>query len=460
VKQGDRRALETPERAEFLIPAEIETLTPRKADSPALAISRLLWEQRRRLGRAILAGLVLTLVITLLMPNRYESTVALMPPDSSGSSGMAMIASLMGKAGLNSLGGGGLAGDLLGSKSSGAMFVGVLQSRTIADRIIDKFDLRKVYGVNTYLDTRKKLSSRSDISEDKKTGLISISVSDTSKERAAQMAQAYVDELDRLIAEVSTSSARRERIFLEQRLVTVNKTLNDDSQKLSEYSSKHTTLDIKEQGRAMVESAAVLQGQMIAAQSELSGLEQIYTPDNVRVRALRARIGELQNQLQKMGGTSAPLDASKTDDAALYPSIRQLPLLAVEFGELYRNVKIQETVYELLTQQYEMAKVEEAKEIPTVKVLDAPTIAEKKSWPPRFWLSLAGGFLGFVVMGCWIVGSELWSEVRAEDPHKEFVQQVWAETKPYLQDKKQLMLNRLHLSNGRGRNGNSSSPPE
>ena len=99
-------------------------------------------------------------------------------------------------------------------------------------------------------------------------------------------------------------------------------------------------------------------------------------------------------------------------------------------------MKIQETVFELLTQQYEMAKIDEAKEIPTVKVLDAAKPAEKKSWPPRTLLSLGGAFLGLLVAGCWVVSAELWAEVRAEDPHKEFVQQVWAETGPYLRERR------------------------
>ena len=173
----------------------------------------MLWLKRRTLGKAALIGLVAAAIISILIPNRYDSTVQLMPPDSSGSSGMAMIASLVGKAGIGGALGGGLAGDLLGSKSTGALFVGVLESRTVANRMIDTFNLRKVYWRKTYYDARKKLASLTDIEEDKKSGLISITVSDTHPKRAAAMAQAYADELDRLVAEVTTSSAHRERVF-------------------------------------------------------------------------------------------------------------------------------------------------------------------------------------------------------------------------------------------------------
>src|SRR5262249_32623460 len=136
--------------------------------------------------------------------------------------------------------------------------------------------------------------------------------------------------------------------------------------------------------KAMVESAAILQGQLIAAQSELEGLTQIYTPSNVRVRSARARVQELQRQLEKVEGTDASLAAETAPQSSeLYPSIRKLPLLGVEWADLYRETKIQETVYELLNQQYEMARIQEAKEIPTVNVVDPANLPEKKSWPPR-----------------------------------------------------------------------------
>src|SRR5437762_6827455 len=130
----------------------------------------------------------------------------------------------------------------------------------------------------------------------------------------------------------------------------------------------------------MVEAAAVLQGQLIAAQSELQGLEQIYTANNVRVRALKARVGEIQRQLEKFGGTDALLtqDNTASSQDEIYPSIRKLPLLGVQWADLYRRMKIQETVYELLNQQYELTRIQEAKEIPTIRVIDPPERSEER----------------------------------------------------------------------------------
>ena len=225
------------------------------------------------------------------------------------------------------------------------------------------------------------LEKHTAVEEDRKSGVISINVSDKTRNVPRDLAQSYVEELDRLVSQMSTSSARRERIFIEQRLVNVKRDLEDAEQQFSIFASKNGAPDIKEQAKAMVESAAVLQGQVIAAQSELEGLQQIYTNNNVRVRSLRARLAELQSQLRKLGGTDSSVTGDSSDE--MYPSIRKLPLLGVQWADLYRTMKIQETVYELLNQQYELARIQEAREIPTIRVIDPANLPEKKSWPPR-----------------------------------------------------------------------------
>ena len=137
-------------------------------------------------------------------------------------------------------------------------------------------------------DARKDLESHTDISVDRKSQIISIVVTDKNPQRAAAMGQAYVEELNRLVAELSTSSARRERIFLEERLKGVNQDLEAAEKDFSQFASKNTAIDVKEQGKAMVEAAAMLQGQLIAAQSQYEGLRDIYTDDNPRVRTVKA----------------------------------------------------------------------------------------------------------------------------------------------------------------------------
>ncbi|MGB2642828.1 MAG: Wzz/FepE/Etk N-terminal domain-containing protein [Candidatus Acidiferrum sp.] len=382
---------------------------------------RIFWDVRKLLFAAVVLGAVASLGLAFLIPSRYEATAQLMPPDGQSSSGMAMLSALTGHAG----GIGDFAGDLLGVKNSGALFVGILESRTVEDRLVEQFDLRRLYHTPKMEDARAVLASHSRITEDRKSGIISVTVMDHDPRLAAAMAQAYVDQLDRLVEQVSTTSARRERIFLEERLRDVKQDLDTAAQKFSIFASKNTAIDIPAQSKALVEAAALLQGQLIAAEAEFHGLEAMYTDQNVRVRSLHARVTELRTQLAKMGGDSGTTPAPSSDaDAPLYPAMRQLPLLGVTYADLYRQTKIEETVYELLTQQYELAKVEEAKEVPSVKVLDAAVVPTKKSFPPRGLLTVAGTGFAFLATCAWILVRQVWREVDPEDPGKQFVVEI------------------------------------
>jgi capsule polysaccharide export protein KpsE/RkpR len=320
----------------------------------------------------------------------------------------------------------GMAGDLLGLKSTSELFVGVLTSRTVADKLIQKFNLQKVYGARRMEDARKALAAHTDTAVERKSQIITITVTDNNPQRAAAMAQTYVEELNRLVAELSTSSARRERVFLEGRLQAVNQDLETAEKEFSQFASKNTAIDIKEQGKAMVDAAATLQGEFIAARSELEGLRQIYTNNNVRVRAAEARVAELESQLEKLGGKgeSNSLENATLKDP-LYPSIRKLPLLGVTYADLYRRTKVEEAVFETLTQEYEVAKVQEAKEIPTVKVLDPPNLPDKKSFPPRTLIVLLGTMLAFSLGVTWIFASALWEGTDPADPRKLLAQEVF-----------------------------------
>jgi uncharacterized protein involved in exopolysaccharide biosynthesis len=405
---------------------------------------RLLWDGRRFLCRVAIYAFLASTLIAFLIPVRFQSTTRLMPPDTLSESGLGMMAALAGRAGANGIGG--LASDLLGVKSSGALFVGILGSETVRDGLIDEFHLKQVYHDSKIEDARKDLAERTDVSEDRKSGIITIAVTDHDAKRAAAMARSYVDELDQLVAQVSTSSARRERIFLEGRLQNVKTDLDLAARNFSDFASKNTAIDIPEQGKAMVEAAAGLQGQLIAVQSELSGLRAIYSDNNVRVRTVEARVNELDKKLNEIGSGGTPGGGLSAN--SVYPSIRKLPLLGVTYADLYRQTKIQETVYELLTQQYELAKVEEAKEIPTVKVLDAAIVPTKKTFPPRTVIILLGMMLGTTVAMTWVLAKTRWDAVDANDPRKAFAVEVYTTMRARVPG-----LARNGASNGNGSNG-------
>jgi uncharacterized protein involved in exopolysaccharide biosynthesis len=387
----------------------------------------LLWDHRRLLARVAAGAFLLGTAIAFVLPNKYESTTRIMPPDQQGGTA-ALVAALAGRAAPGGLGG--LASSLLGVKGSGSLYIDLLQSKTIGESLVDRFGLQKLYRTRYRQDALKKLARRTVVKDDRKSGVISIIVTDSDRRRARDMAQAYLDELNIFMTHVNTSSAHREREFVEKRLVTVSRELEEAQQDLSLFSSKNTTIDVKEQTRAMVDAGARLQAQLIVGQSELDSLEQIYGNENVRVRAGRARVALLQRELEKMSGSSTPADPDeKQDSAEIYPSLRQLPNLSVRWADLYRRVKIQETVFDLLSQEYEMTRIQEVKELPVISVIDPPSWPEKRSFPPRLLIILVSAVLAVISAAIGLLAQRRWNGLNPEDPRRVLAARVWPRLK-------------------------------
>jgi capsule polysaccharide export protein KpsE/RkpR len=395
----------------------------------------VLWRSRGFLWGVAWKTLIASIVLAFLVPAHYKSAVRFVPGENSGNNGGGSMMGLLSKAiggsdGLSS--GFGLdAAGLLGAKTPGAFYVEVLKSRTVQDRLINRFDLRARYGKKTYLEARKKLTSFTEIEEDKKSGVITLTVTDYEPKVAAQIANAYVEELNRLAVDLNTSSAHRERQFLEQRLATAKEDLARASAGLSQFTSKNSMVDPQNEGRAVMDAAARLQGELIASQTELKGLQEIYSDDNIRVRTLRARMAELQSQIRKLVGQNGESVAqdSTAIGSAPYPSMHTLPSLGSHYADLYREAKIQEAVYAFVTQQFEMAKIQEAKELPIVRVMDAGVAPEKRSSPIRS-LIVAGCVFGALVLASfWVLGKYRWEQVPADDPYRLLAADIAGEVK-------------------------------
>ena len=405
----------------------------------------VLWRERRFLWRVAWKTLIVAYAVAWLLPVHYEGVTKIVSGENQGPN-----AGLLGKlASASGVPGGGLglgmdAASVLGLKTPGALYIEIMKSRTVEDRIIDQFDLRRRYTVlgrwfphiyetksggwlePGYSKTRKQLKSYTDFDEDKKSGVITITCTDYAAQTAADICNAYVEALNRLAADLNTSDAHRERLFLEDRLTSARQDLDQASLALSEFSSKNTVIDPQSQGRTMMDAASRIQGELIAGEAELKGYEQIYSDENVKVRTTKARIGELQAQLRKLMGN--PGDRSPSGSAAtgagLYPSVRTLPVLGYQYNELYRQAKIQETVYEFLTQQYEMAKIQEAKELPSVRTMDRAVRPERKSGPIRTLIA-ALSVLGALTLGCcWVIGRNAWELLPGDDPRRRLASEI------------------------------------
>jgi uncharacterized protein involved in exopolysaccharide biosynthesis len=418
-----------------------------EANSPLslLTIAELLWAERSFIFRRVLAALIVSTLVAFLLPKHYTATTRLMPPGYGANSEMALaLPALADRAEGGGGGGGGagimgLASQLLGMNTSGELFVGVIQSETVEDRVIKRLGLMSVYRYKYFEDARKELESNTSITVGARTGIISVSVTDKKPDRAAEIAKAYVTELNQVLSEVNASSAHRERLFLEDRLQEVKKRSDADAQEFALFASQNAAVDIPSQAKAMVAAGAELQAQLIVAESELKGLQQIYTPRNSKSRAMQARVDELQLQADKFGGKDVdPTKDSSLAQSELYPSVRQLPLLGIKYLDLFRRTKIDDAVFELLTKEYEVAKIQEAREIPSAEVLDVASVPEKKSFPHRLLMMLGGALLGFFFASAYLLGSWSWQHTDGGDPKKVFARDVlsgidhWIQRTPWL----------------------------
>jgi capsule polysaccharide export protein KpsE/RkpR len=374
--------------------------------------------KRRQIAGWVAIGLILSSYVGYRYP-KYESTVQIMPPDSGGgSSGLAAILPALTK----SPGLAGLAGDFLGSKSSSAVLIKVMQSRTVCKELMDQFHLQEIWKLDYEEDTCLKLGKRTDIADDKKSGVITLTVHDRNKDLAQNLATAYVVKLNEAMTRVSNTAAGHEREFIEKRLADEKEKLEQSEQQFSQFASSNMALDVPEQTKVTVEAAARLQGELIAARAQLEALKQTYTPENIRVKSAQAHVNELERELGRIN--SGRSSTATTQDASNpYPSVKNLPILGTRWADLYRENKIHETVVELLTQQYELARIQEAKDTPTAKILDEASTPERRR-PNGILIAVAGTLL-FALLAC--VGyllKDWWDRWDRDDPRRVFLSYV------------------------------------
>jgi tyrosine-protein kinase Etk/Wzc len=340
----------------------------------------------------------LSVLISLILPKTYIATATIAPPSSSGD-----VSTL--QSGLGVSGGmGNLAAMMLGVPTSADFYIDILHSRTVADALIDRFKLMEVYHQKYREDTLKVLDNRTEIKKTK-GDLITISVEDKDRKQAADIANAYVEELDKLARQLGTSSAGRMRVFLEKQIDETKRELRIAEDTLRNFQTEHKMVAVDEQTKAMVAGAAELEGQLIAAQTELGILRSFSTENNPRVKLVNAKIAELKKQLNLIEGTAAlpqsgklkaiPKPTQPGTNNSFYIPLSQLPDLGLEFVRLYREVKIQETVFELLTQQYEVARVNEAKDTQTIQIVDTAKVPDKKDKPKRSLIVLITAVVAF-----------------------------------------------------------------
>lgn len=345
----------------------------------------VLAKHKKFIAGVTLGAAIVSAAVSLLLPNIYTGTAKVLPPQQSQSTAAMLLGQLGGLAGL--------AGGSVGIKNPNDLYVGMLKSRTVADNIIGRFDLQRLYDQETMVETRKEFASNSSITTGK-DGLINIEFDDEDPKRAAAVANAYVEELDKLTQSLAVTEAAQRRLFFERQLKQAKDDLSNAEVALKVTQEQTGLIKLDDQGRAIIEAVAALRGQISAKEVELRAMRTFTTehnPDYVRVRqqlaGLRAELTKLE-RAQIGGGGDILLPTG------------QVPAAGLEYVRKFRDVKYQEAIFELLAKQFEAAKIDEAKEAAIIQVVDQAIAPDRKSKPKRalivIGVTLAAGFLAFI----------------------------------------------------------------
>jgi tyrosine-protein kinase Etk/Wzc len=329
------------------------------------------------------AAFVISITISLLLPKIYSSTTMILPPQQDQGM-MGMMSQMIG--GDLSL----LAGSMLGKSTPAEQYASILESDRIKGAIIDRFNLMKEYDVDYRLDMYKKMDDIVDVSVGKKDGIISITVEDKDPKKAADIANAYTDELEKVTVKLSSSGAGQNKIFLADRLAKAKVDLAKAEDALKLYQKKNKALDITEQAKATIEGVAQLKAQLAIQETQLASLRAYLTDDNDEVKTAKAAIANIIAQIASLEGNG---------NGSSIPSVGSVPALGEQYLRLMREFKIQETLVELLTKQYEMAKLSEANDVANVQVIQRAEVPDRKAKPKRSLIVLLSTFAaGFVAV--------------------------------------------------------------
>lgn len=336
----------------------------------------VIMRRRQFIYRVVICAVLLTLIITILIPNHYTATTTILPPNPERDAMMGLLMSSMpSMIGLSQMGG------MFGGATPSDLYAAMLKSRTIMDRVIEKHDLQKVFKTRRIDDTYKELLAITQVIVSAEE-LISVAVTHKDKFLAAQIANTYFEELDRFNTKTAMTTGKKYRIFVEERLNQNSDTLAVNEEALRDFQEKHHTIALDAEIQSIIETIAELKSRIILLEVQKGAMASGSNLNNPYVYSIEKELRELRNQLAKIEFGSKKKDKKGFGVGFSIP-LSELPEVSLEYARLLRDVKIQEAIYELLVQQYEQAKIMELKDTPTIQVLDYAVPPEKKSYPRR-----------------------------------------------------------------------------
>jgi uncharacterized protein involved in exopolysaccharide biosynthesis len=346
--------------------------------------------KKKTLGAFVILFGGVAILYCLFAPKIYRAESRVMPP----SQGRSNMASAM----LSQLGAGaGLIG-LSGISTNGQLLIGVLQGQTVVDKIIDRFDLMNLYEIEYRVKMREYVTSKIlNLTEDTKSGIVIIAVMDEDPVRAAEMANAFVDELKKVLQSLAIGEAAQRRIFFEQQLVQSHKTLSDAEDELQKYQEKSGLVVMEPQFQAMLESIETLRAQIAAKEVEISSLRTYARGKNPDLKRAITELSALRAELNKLERQRT----QRSDKTTKATSLGEAPQLGLEYQRRLRDVKFATVMYELMLQQFEVAKVDESRETMVVQVIDPAIPPDYKYKPKRGRIILLGVLVGLGVGLTW-----------------------------------------------------------
>jgi uncharacterized protein involved in exopolysaccharide biosynthesis len=312
------------------------------------------------------ASAAVALVASLLWPKTFTANAKVMPPQQNQSMSATAMLSQLGP--LASL-----AGQGLGLRNTSDIYVAMLHSRTVADALIDRFLLMDVYGAKRRVDARDRLDERTVVSSGK-DGVISISVDDRDPQLAANLANAYVDELEKLTRSLAFTEAGKRRVFFEREMKMASDDLANAEVALKQTQEKTHLVLPEGQSRALIESLTALQNQIAAKEVQVRGMRLYATPGNPDLIRAEQELVALRDQ-------EAKLEVGHGKESIGDISIGNVPSAGLEYIRKLREVRYREALFELLAKQFEAAKIDEARDALIVQQLDKAVPPEKRSWP-------------------------------------------------------------------------------
>lgn len=348
-----------------------------------LEYALVVWRHRWLILALCLAALLATFGYTVTRPKIYVATATLMAPKEGGGSGL-----------LGGLAASGLLQQVPGISMPSLtpnrdMIVSILKSRTVGEAVAERFQLQERYRAQYPEDAVQALQGSTDVRLSRE-GVISVQVEDTDPQVAAALANFYVEQLDRLVSRYSIGEAGRQRVFFTEQLARAQADLDAAEEALRRFQENNRAIALQDQTRGAIEAAARLKGEIMATEVQLQVMRQFATEANPEMVALRRRIEEMRRQLAQMqyGDGGAVVKSPGRDRRDFTVPFPKVPEVGLELARLTRDMKVQETLVTLLTQQIEQARMTEARDLPIVQVLDRAVPAERHS-KPRLRLNLA-----------------------------------------------------------------------